>query len=265
MKKYISLFLCLTCILTLVACGKKAAPIQLPQTSDITSVDVTVGENTTNHSDTAWISEIISDISSSEPTSKQSVQDFPQTESYIKIDFQFETGTSTIFAYEENGKHYIEQPYQGIYKIDSQLYERLQETNQNLTYPFSGHVSGHDRFSMPSFCSSFRFQHLSHFVGGGFLCALLEKAGHDKNRVPYTDFRHAIGGCGAFHAVSDMLFFIGHRRTPFNRSSVALSGSACFVRSPCGSSRRRSRQGRTFQAVGHKSGRGACPAGSVTR
>ena len=36
MKKYISLFLCLTCILTLVACGKKAAPIQLPQTSDIT-------------------------------------------------------------------------------------------------------------------------------------------------------------------------------------------------------------------------------------
>lgn len=87
MKKYISLFLCLTCILTLVACGKKAAPIQLPQTSDITSVDVTVGENTTNHSDTAWISEIISDISSSEPTSKQSVQDFPQTESYIKIDF----------------------------------------------------------------------------------------------------------------------------------------------------------------------------------
>lgn len=49
------------------------------------------------------------------------------------------------------------------------------------------------------------------------------------------------------------------------QGSVALSGSACFVRSPCGSSRRRSRQGRTFQAVGHKSGRGACPAGSATR
>ena len=129
MKKYISLFLCLTCILTLVACGKKAAPIQLPQATDITSVDVTIEESTINHSDTTWISEIISDISSSEPTSKQSIQDFPQTESYIKIDFQFETGTSTIFAYEENGKYYIEQPYQGIYKIDSQLYERLQETN----------------------------------------------------------------------------------------------------------------------------------------
>ena len=129
MKKYISLFLCLTCILTLVACGKKAAPIQLPQTSDITSVDVTVGENTTNHSDTAWISEIISDISSSEPTSKQSVQDFPQTESYIKIDFRYETGTITIFAYEDRGKYYLEQPYQGIYKTDRKLFERLNETD----------------------------------------------------------------------------------------------------------------------------------------
>ena len=127
MKKYISLFLCLTCILTLVACGKKAAPIQLPQTSDITSVDVTVGENTTNHSDTTWISEIIADISSSEPTKKESVQDCPQEESYIKIDFQFETGTSTIFAYEDSGKYYIEQPYQGIYKIDRKLFERLKE------------------------------------------------------------------------------------------------------------------------------------------
>lgn len=129
MKKMFFLFLCLTCILTLAACGEKAAPIQLPQSSAITSVDVTVGESTTDHSDTIWISEIISDISRSEPTSKQSVQDFPQAESYIKIDFQFETGTSTIFAYEENGEYFIEQPYQGIYKIDRQMFERLQEAD----------------------------------------------------------------------------------------------------------------------------------------
>ena len=56
-------------------------------------------------------------------------QDVPQAESYIKIDFQFETGTSTLFAYKDSGKYYVEQPYQGIYKIDSQLYSRLQEAN----------------------------------------------------------------------------------------------------------------------------------------
>ncbi len=129
MKKFLSLFLCLTCVLTLVACGKKVAPITLPQTDEITSIDITFGENTVSHSDKTWISEIIADISSSEPTKKESVQDCPQVESYIKIDFQFETGTSTIFAYEDSGKYYIEQPYQGIYKIDSQLFERLQETD----------------------------------------------------------------------------------------------------------------------------------------
>ena len=129
MKKFLSLFLCLTCVLTLVACGKKVVPITLPQTDEITSIDITFGENTVSHSDKTWISEIIADISSSEPTKKESVQDFPQVESYIKIDFQFETGTSTIFAYEDSGKYYIEQPYQGIYKIDSQLFEMLQETD----------------------------------------------------------------------------------------------------------------------------------------
>ena len=101
MKKFLSLFLCLTCVLTLVACGKKVAPITLPQTDEITSIDITFGENTVSHSDKTWISEIIADISSSEPTKKESVQDCPQVESYIKIDFQFETGTSTIFAYED--------------------------------------------------------------------------------------------------------------------------------------------------------------------
>ena len=125
MKKFLSLFLCLTCVLTLVACGKKVAPITLPQTDEITSIDITFGENTVSYSDKTWISEIIADISSSEPTKKESVQDCPQVESYIEIDFQFETGTSTIFAYEDSGKYYIEQPYQGIYKIDSQLFERF--------------------------------------------------------------------------------------------------------------------------------------------
>ena len=129
MKKFLSLFLCLTCILTLAACGKKAAPITLPRADEITSIDITFEENTVSHSDKTWISEIIADISSSEPTKKESVQDVPQAESYIKIDFQFETGTSTIFAYEDSDKYYIEQPYQGIYKIDSQLFERLQETD----------------------------------------------------------------------------------------------------------------------------------------
>ncbi len=133
MKKFLSLFLCLTCVLTLVACGKKAAPITLPQADKITSIDITIEENTVSHSDKTWMSEIIADISSSKPTKKESVQDVPQAESYIRIDFRHETGTETeiitIFAYEDSGKYYVEQPYQGIYKIERRLFERLKETD----------------------------------------------------------------------------------------------------------------------------------------
>ena len=133
MKKFLSLFLCLTCILTLAACGKKAAPITLPQADKITSIDITIEENTVSHSDKTWMSEIIADISSSKPTKKESVQDVPQAESYIRIDFRHETGTETetitIFAYEDRGKYYLEQPYQGIYKIERRLFERLKETD----------------------------------------------------------------------------------------------------------------------------------------
>ncbi len=129
MKNRFFLFLCLVCILALTACGKKTNPITLPQTEDITSIDITVGEKTVNQTDKNWISEIIADISNSEPTNKESITDVPQVENYIKIDFQFETGTSTLFAYEDSGKYYVEQPYQGIYKIDSQLFGQLQEVN----------------------------------------------------------------------------------------------------------------------------------------
>lgn len=128
MKKFFTLFLSLIFILNLVACGKKADPIKLPQTDDIISIDITVGENTLNHSDKTWINEIITDILGSEPTTKESVQEVPLTKSYIRIDIQLKNDINTIFAFEDSGKYYIEQPYQGIYKINSQLFERLQET-----------------------------------------------------------------------------------------------------------------------------------------
>ena len=130
MKKFLSLFLCLTCVLTLVACGKKVAPITLPQTDEITSIDITFGENTVSHSDKTWISEIIADISSSEPTKKAKCsRPFHKWKVISKLTSSLRNRDKYYLSYEDSGKYYIEQPYQGIYKIDSQLFERLQETD----------------------------------------------------------------------------------------------------------------------------------------
>ena len=126
MKRFISAALCFICILVLAACGKKADPIVLPHADDIASVDITADGNTVSYSDKTWIHEIISDISAAEPTEKESVQDIPQIENYIKIVLNTATDVSTtLYAYEDTYGFYIEQPYQGIYKTDSELYERL--------------------------------------------------------------------------------------------------------------------------------------------
>lgn len=127
MKKYISVILCLICISTLAACGQKADPVSLPPHNEITSVDITVGGKTVSHSDKAWISETAAEISASEPTARKSVQDTPQVKSYIKIDIRAGEKTTALFAYGDDGKYYIEQPYQGIYRIDKKLYERLRQ------------------------------------------------------------------------------------------------------------------------------------------
>lgn len=127
MKKCFSVIICVACILTLFACGKKANPIILPQSSDVVSVDVIDGENTVNCSDKIWIDEVISGLSDSKPTNKQSVQDFPQVDNYIKVELNSQTEKTTVFVYKDKGKFYVEQPYNGIYIIDSDLYKMFWE------------------------------------------------------------------------------------------------------------------------------------------
>lgn len=62
-------------------------------------------------------------------TKEESIQDSPvNTGEQIKIDFHFiESGTSTLYVYRKNKDFYIEQPYNGIYKITKEEYNRIKE------------------------------------------------------------------------------------------------------------------------------------------
>ena len=93
------------------------------------SVDITAGNKTQNFSDIEWISQCISSITNAQATTKESVQDIPQVDEYIKIDINTDDAISTIFVYIEKSDYYIEQPYQGIYKTDSAFYEMLMGNN----------------------------------------------------------------------------------------------------------------------------------------
>lgn len=111
------------------ACSKKANPIVLPQSSDIVSVDVTVGENTVNCADKIWIDEVISGLSDSKPTNRDSVQDFPHVKDYMRIEINSQTEKTTVFVYKDKGKFYVEQPYSGICIIDEETYNQLKEVS----------------------------------------------------------------------------------------------------------------------------------------
>ena len=129
MKKCFSVIICVVCILTLFACSKKANPIVLPQSSDVVSVDVIDGENTVNCSDKTWIDEMISSLSDSKPTNRESVQDSPHVNDYMRIEINSQTEKTTVFVYKDKGKFYVEQPYSGICIIDEETYNQLKEVS----------------------------------------------------------------------------------------------------------------------------------------
>lgn len=126
MKKFGIFALCLICLFGLLSCGKKAESVTVPDAADVVSIAITIDDHTATHLDRAWIRETLSAVCNSNPTGYQRIQDVPQIEPYIRIELQFKEGSSVLFAYEDGEKYYLEQPYQGIYETNAQLYEQLQ-------------------------------------------------------------------------------------------------------------------------------------------
>ena len=126
MKKILSFLIAGIMACSAAGCSQKNAnPISLPEESTIQSIEVTVGEETEKYSDSEWISQCISSMNNAQATAKESVQDIPQADEYIKIDINTEDAKSTLFVYLEKNDYYIEQPYQGIYKTDSVFYQTI--------------------------------------------------------------------------------------------------------------------------------------------
>lgn len=119
MKKFIVWALILTCVFSLNGCGKQAEPIVLPAVNEIDSINITTFDGSeVSYSDKEWIEQFIAVVTQAEATTKESVQDIPTAEFYGKVDISNNGGITTFFYYTEDGKNYIEQPYQGIYVTD---------------------------------------------------------------------------------------------------------------------------------------------------
>lgn len=127
MKKIKTILAALLVLCAVTACGKKGGPIILPDTADITSIEIS-DENTSVISiDQSFIEEFMPLLADMEITNKRSSNDAPSVDDYISIDLHCDDRTSTIFYYKKNDVDYIEQPYQGIYKPGPELKAMMSE------------------------------------------------------------------------------------------------------------------------------------------
>ena len=104
--------------------------LKLPQLEKLESISLEQDTNKKVINDNEKMKDIINILNETKRTSKEeSIQDSPvNTTNKIKIDFNFkETGASTLFVYERNNKYYIEQPYNGIYRISMDEYNSIKK------------------------------------------------------------------------------------------------------------------------------------------
>ena len=136
MKKRIALYIIsLMVVVLLSACSsqKVADPIILPDVEDLTSISVVSGDKTATSIDEQWMEDFMAILTNMESTSQSSINDVPNVEGYITINFYCSDGSvKTVFFYEKDGKEYVEQPYQGVYMPDSELGEKITELLESL-------------------------------------------------------------------------------------------------------------------------------------
>ena len=78
------------------------------------------------------VSSLIKDIEEKSSYSKESVNDQPIGIDYIKMKMDI----MTYYVHERNGKTYIEEPYNGIWKIPSDLYKNIKNNKDKLIVEF---------------------------------------------------------------------------------------------------------------------------------
>lgn len=138
MKKRSMIFIILGIILAiLIGLGityhfrdRRTYELDLPQLEELTRIKLeqsAEGVNITDVNDMKEILDILYGVK--RITENQSIQDSPvNVEDEIKLDFYLDESKSlTVFVYKKNNKYYIEQPYNGIYRISPDEYNSIEK------------------------------------------------------------------------------------------------------------------------------------------
>lgn len=99
----------------------KAKPADIPSAEEIISVSVSV-HNAEKEMEKEDFEKLLSKIEEAKPTRIQSVNDYPSVEPFFTAEIKTEDINHRFFIYEEDGKIYIEKPYEGIWLSDEEMF-----------------------------------------------------------------------------------------------------------------------------------------------
>ena len=114
--------------------NKSSYTLNIPSDDSVYSINLEQNGKRIEVSEQDKIKDIIYIISEvKRTTTNESIQDSPiNVENEIKIDFKYkENKTSTVFVYKKKGKYFIEQPYNGIYRISPDEYNSIEKYISN--------------------------------------------------------------------------------------------------------------------------------------
>ena len=133
MKKIIIMIVCSISFLVLSACvSKKKLILPEPETISVISLQKKISEDIKTITKREEISKLIEEIQKqSKSTTLESFNDQPtNVKDYIIIKFthQNEKKDSVVYLYTMKEKQYIEQPYAGIWEVNPDIANRIEET-----------------------------------------------------------------------------------------------------------------------------------------
>ena len=112
--------------------NKRNYELNLPQQEKLSSIVIKSNTNSAEVTDNEEIKDIIYVLSESgngRTTKEESIQDYPvNSDNIVQVNFVFnESGESTLFVYMKNGNYYLEQPYNGINRINGDAYNSIEK------------------------------------------------------------------------------------------------------------------------------------------
>ena len=133
MKKLFTIIVCSISFLVLSACiSKKKLILPEPETISVLSIQKKLSENVKTITKREEISKLIEGIQKqSKSTTFESFNDQPTNDKdYIIIKFthQNEENDSVDYLYTMKEKQFIEQPYAGIWEVNPDIANRIEET-----------------------------------------------------------------------------------------------------------------------------------------